>query len=212
MLEGDDWAAETRFVANVLNPGAMGRLETRRRIDRVLKGRGLSHVFPPVFDITSGECFAVEALARFSGRPKRTPDVWLAKAHAMGDGIELEVVSARGALKALSQLPGGVARCVNASPEEMISEDVRRLLEGSEPGRVVMELTEKARVDDYLRLSRAIDQMREMGVRPSMDDTGVGFASLAHILKLVPDFIKLDRELTSGIDHDQIRLVLATAS
>ena len=57
-----------------------------------------------------------------------------------------------------------------------------------------------------------IDQMREMGVRPSMDDTGAGFASLAHILKLVPDFIKLDRELTSGIDHDQIRLVLATAS
>ena len=74
-----------------------------------------------------------------------------------------------------------------------------------------MELTEEARVDDYPRLSRALDQMRRMGVRLAIDDTGAGFASLAHILKLVPEFIKLDRELTSGIDHDPVRIALATA-
>ncbi|MGD0982926.1 MAG: EAL domain-containing protein [Acidimicrobiales bacterium] len=209
--EEDDWAAETRFVANVLNPGALSRLETQRRIDRVLKGRGLSHVFQPVFDIKSGDCFAVEALARFSGRPKRSPDFWFAEAHALGNGVELEVMSAKGALRALSQLSGDIALCVNASPEAMISDGVRQLLERSEPGRVVMELTEEARVDDYPRLSRVLDQMRRMGVRLAIDDTGAGFASLAHILKLVPDFIKLDRELTSGIDHDPVRIALATA-
>jgi hypothetical protein len=190
--DDDDWAAEERFVANVLNPGAMSMLETRSRIDRVLKGRGLSHVFQPVFDITSGKCFAVEALARFSGRPKRPPDVWFAEAHAMGIGVELEVVSAKGALGSLAHLPGAIALCVNASPAAMISDELRQLLAGSEPRRVIMELTEEAKVDDYPRLSSALSQLRLMGARLAIDDTGAGFASLAHILKLVPDFIKLD--------------------
>jgi EAL domain-containing protein (putative c-di-GMP-specific phosphodiesterase class I) len=50
-----------------------------------------------------------------------------------------------------------------------------------------------------------------MGVRLAIDDTGAGFASLAHILKLTPDIIKLDRELTSRIDHDPVRSTLAAA-
>ena len=54
-------------------------------------------------------------------------------------------------------------------------------------------------------------ELRLMGVRLAIDDTGAGFASLAHILKLAPDLIKLDRELTSGIDHDPVRSALGTA-
>ena len=33
---------------------------------------------------------------------------------------------------------------------------------------------------------------------PHTPDTRAGFSSLAHILKLAPDFIKLDRELVKG--------------
>jgi EAL domain-containing protein (putative c-di-GMP-specific phosphodiesterase class I) len=206
-----DRAAEQRFVANVLNPGAMGRLQSRSRFDRFLRGRGLTHVFQPVYEITSGECFAVEALARFSGQPKRTPDCWFAEAHAMGVGVDLEVVSVRGALTCLSDIPDGVVLCVNAGPEAILSDEVRELLVASESGRVVIELTEQAKVDDYSRLLHTLRQLHLMGVRLAIDDTGAGFASLAHILKLGPDIIKLDRELTSRIDHDPVRIALATA-
>jgi EAL domain-containing protein (putative c-di-GMP-specific phosphodiesterase class I) len=48
-------------------------------------------------------------------------------------------------------------------------------------------------------------------VRLAIDDTGAGYASFAHILKLAPDIIKLDRELTSGIDRDPGRRALASA-
>jgi EAL domain-containing protein (putative c-di-GMP-specific phosphodiesterase class I) len=74
-----------------------------------------------------------------------------------------------------------------------------------------MELTEEAKVDDYARLSNALSGLSLLGVRLAIDDTGAGFASFAHILKLAPDIIKLDRELTSGIDHDPVRAALATA-
>ncbi len=206
-----DRAAEQRFVANVLNPGAMGRIESRNRLDRFLTGRGLTHVFQPVYDLTSGECFAVEALARFSGQPELTPDVWFAEAHAMGVGVELEVVSIKGALQCLSGLPGDVVLCVNAGPEAIVSDEIRELLAASDSRRIVVELTEQAKVDDYSRLLQTLRQLHVMGARLAIDDTGSGFASLAHILKLGPDIIKLDRELTSGIDHDPVRAALATA-
>jgi EAL domain-containing protein (putative c-di-GMP-specific phosphodiesterase class I) len=207
----DDRAAEARFVANVLNPGAIGRLESRSRVDRCLSGRGLTHAFQPVFDITGGDCFAVEALARFSAQPKRTPDVWFAEAHEMGVGVELEIVSVKRALSCLPRLSPDVALCLNAGPGAIVSDELLHLLEASQPRRIIMELTEETRVDDYSRLSGALGLLRSMGVRLAIDDTGAGFASLAHILKLAPDLIKLDRELTSGIDRDPVRKALATA-
>ena len=211
VFDGDDRKAEERFVADILNPGASGRLETRGRVDGFLKGRGLTHLFQPVFDLTSGECFAVEALARFSGHPRRTPDAWFAEAHAMGVGVELEVVSVKKALAAMSRLPAGIAMCVNAGPEAMGCDEVRQLVAACDSRRVVMELTEQVKVDDYPQLSHALKQLRLMGLRLAIDDTGAGFASLAHILKLAPDLIKLDRELTCGIDHDPVRSALGAA-
>src|ERR1035438_8890157 len=144
VFDGDDRKAEERFVADLLNPGASGRLETRGRVDGFLKGRGLTHLFQPVFDLTSGKCFAVEALARFSGRPRRTPDAWFAEAHAMGVGVELEVVSVKKALATMSRLPAGIAMCVNAGPEAMGSDEVRQLVATCDSSRVVMELDRKS--------------------------------------------------------------------
>jgi EAL domain-containing protein (putative c-di-GMP-specific phosphodiesterase class I) len=93
----------------------------------------------------------------------------------------------------------------------MGSDEVRQLVAACDSRRVVMELTEQVRVDDYPRLAQALKQLRLMGVRLAIDDTGAGFASLAHILKLAPDLIKLDRELTSGIDRDPVRCALGAA-
>jgi EAL domain-containing protein (putative c-di-GMP-specific phosphodiesterase class I)/putative methionine-R-sulfoxide reductase with GAF domain len=211
ILHGDDARAERRFIANVLNPGTLGRLEVRGRVDRFLKGRGLTHLFQPVFDLTSGDCFAVEALARFSGRLKRAPDIWFAEAHAMGIGVELEIASVKGALSSLPLLPENITLCVNAGPEAIFSDEMCQLLATCESRRVVVELTEQTKVDDYPGLSSVLDQLGLLGVRLAIDDTGAGFASFAHILKLAPDIIKLDRELTSGIDQDPVRAALATA-
>jgi EAL domain-containing protein (putative c-di-GMP-specific phosphodiesterase class I) len=210
-LHGDDARAERRFIANVLKPGTIGQLESRSRVDRFLKGRGLTHVFQPVFDITDGDCFAVEALARFSGRLKRAPDVWFAEAHAMGIGVELEIASVKAALSFLPLIPEDITLCVNAGPEAIVSDEICQLLADCDSRRVVMELTEETKVDDYPGLSTVLDQLGLLGVRLAIDDTGAGFASFAHILKLGPDIIKLDRELTSGIDHDPVRAALATA-
>ena len=60
-------------------------------------------------------------------------------------------------------------------------------------------------------LTRALDTLRRRGVRLAVDDAGAGFASLRHIVRLSPDFIKLDVSLTRGIDIDPVRQSLAAA-
>ena len=129
----------------------------------------------------------------------------------MGIGVELEIASVKGALSSLPLLPENITLCVNAGPEAIISDEMCQLLATCESRRVVVELTEQTKVDDYPGLSSVLDQLGLLGVRLAIDDTGAGFASFAHILKLAPDIIKLDRELTSGIDQDPVRSALGAA-
>jgi EAL domain-containing protein (putative c-di-GMP-specific phosphodiesterase class I) len=58
-------------------------------------------------------------------------------------------------------------------------------------------------------LNDAIDRVRALGVRLAIDDAGAGFASLRHILRLAPDFVKLDRTLIDDIERDRSHQALA---
>ena len=151
-----------------------------------------------------------EALARFQGPPKRGPDRWFAEAEEVGLGRELELATAKAALAALPSLPPEIYLSLNVSPKTLLSGSFRKLvLENSDPTRVVVEVTEHARIEDYERLNSAFDRLRDAGVRLAIDDAGAGFASLRHILRLAPDFIKLDRTLIDGIEYDRSRQALA---
>ncbi len=207
-------AVEERFVANVLNPDILGSLNSRSRIEAIIRAPRLGHHFQPIFDLSNGEMFALEALARFPTRPPRPPDEWFAEARGVGLGTELEIVSLHLALEALVSLPSSIALCVNAGPGTLAATSLAEMLGALstvDASRVVIELTEQIAVADYPRLAGSIESLREMGVRLAIDDTGAGFASLAHILKLDPDLIKLDRALTTGIDRDPVRQALASA-
>jgi EAL domain-containing protein (putative c-di-GMP-specific phosphodiesterase class I) len=58
-------------------------------------------------------------------------------------------------------------------------------------------------------MNDAVQQMKADGVRLAIDDAGAGFASLRHILRLDPDFIKLDQTLIRGIAKDRSKQALA---
>ena len=211
LAPGEEAERTNMFVAGVLDPRGLERVAACERIERVLAERRYEIVFQPVFDLRDGSVFAVEALARFSGEPYRAPDLWLADAHAAGLGVELELALIRAALEALDRLPRGAALAVNAGPEALAGADLGALLDGVDPARVVVELTEHAAVSDYPALASALDVLRKAGARLAIDDAGAGFASLMHILRLAPDFIKLDRQLISGLDTDPVRRSLAAS-
>lgn len=199
------------FVANVLQPGAVEDQDVRLRVQAALNGRTMSMRFQPIIDLKTGRLAGCEALARFPGSPPRPPDVWFADAHKVGLGAELQLAAIELALRRLPDLPPDVYLAVNVGHDIMGSPELLALLRAVDAERVVVELTEHLQVQDYASLIQAIHRIREGGSRLAIDDTGAGFAGFAHILKLAPDLIKLDRVLTTGIDTDPARRALGGA-
>jgi EAL domain-containing protein (putative c-di-GMP-specific phosphodiesterase class I)/putative methionine-R-sulfoxide reductase with GAF domain len=201
--------AVSEFVANVLQPGIVGELTARGRIKRVLGGSGLQMLCQPIVEIDTGRIVGAEALCRFAGPPRRSPHVWFDEAARVGLGVELELAAVEAALGLLEPLPEEVFLAINVGPEALAEPRLARLLDGVDARRVVIELTEHLRVDDYPQVRQALAEVRRLGVRLAIDDTGAGFASLAHIVNLTPDQIKLDRQFVHGIEADPARRAVA---
>jgi EAL domain-containing protein (putative c-di-GMP-specific phosphodiesterase class I) len=98
---------------------------------------------------------------------------------------------------------------INVSPSTLLASAFYELIASASPQRTVIELTEHAPVEDYDVLNASVGRIRQLGGRLSIDDAGAGFASLSHILRLAPDFIKLDKTLTAGIEGDHSQQALA---
>ncbi len=211
LVSGEEAERTSEFLASVLDPLGLERVAARERVERVLVEHRFAIALQPIFDLSDGSIFAVEALARFADEPYRAPDVWLAEAHSCGLGTELEVALLRAAVGQLGQLPPDVVLTINAGPDALAGADLCALLDGVDASRIVVELTEHAAVEDYPLLGAALDGLRRAGVRLAIDDAGAGFASLMHILRLAPDFIKLDRQLIHGLDTDPAKRSLAAS-
>jgi len=201
----------SRFVANVLHPGALEDRAARQRIEAVLSGSGPIIDLQPIIDLKTALVAGCEALARFTAQPRRSPDRWFAEADTVGLGAELQLAAVRAALAALPDVPEALYMVVNVGPDIAGHTDLLRLLNTVDARRIVIELTEHSAVEDYPALMEAIGRIRATGARLAIDDTGAGFAGFSHILKLAPDLIKLDRTLTTGIDTDPARQALAGA-
>jgi EAL domain-containing protein (putative c-di-GMP-specific phosphodiesterase class I) len=182
------------------------------RIRRVLENKELLKVvFQPVVDVVSGETVGLEALSRFPTDPGGGPENWFREARDVGLGIELEVAAARAALSHFSCLPAHAFLSINLSPETIKHRPCTDMLGAEERGRIVIEVTEHAQIEDYGEIKDCLLEARDDGVALAIDDVGAGFASLRHILELSPDFIKLDRSLTGGIQSDRGQRALARA-
>ena len=180
-------------------------------IERIMLCGGPRMVFQPIVKLASGLVVGVEALARFDEDPPRGPDVWFEEAATTGLGVELEITAMVAALQSLDSLPDGQYMAVNVSPPTLCSETFTPTLTGWPLDRVVVELTEHHVIEDYDLVIETMNDLRTRGARLAVDDTGAGFASLKHILKLAPDVIKLDLHLVRDIDSDPAKRALTAA-
>ena len=74
---------------------------------------------------------------------------------------------------------------------------------GLAPGRLEVELTETAMVEDTASAVSALAQLRALGVRVSMDDFGTGYSSLTHLRTFELDRIKVDRSFVASALEDR---------
>lgn len=70
------------------------------------------------------------------------------------------------------------------------------------PQRIVIEITEQEGVEDFDRLIVVVERLRKLGVEIAIDDFGSGYANYVHILRIRPNYIKIDGSLIKNILTD----------
>jgi PAS domain S-box-containing protein len=185
--------------------------ELRSRVQTAMAGDAIRMVFQPIVDLAASHATGFEALARFDIEPLRTPDKWFDEAGEAGLRSQLELHAIRGAAARADQLPPESFLSLNLSPETLLNEDFTDAVGDLNGERVVVEVTENAAVDDYEPLRKSIARLRRHGVRLAIDDAGAGYSSLKHIVRLVPDFIKLDIFLIRDIDSEPLKRAVVAA-
>jgi EAL domain-containing protein (putative c-di-GMP-specific phosphodiesterase class I)/CheY-like chemotaxis protein len=188
---------------------ARGRL--RREIRRVIDTSALTSALQPIFDLDRLEPVGYEALARFPNHSTRQVPDWFSDAATVGLRAELELTAVATGMESLGALPPDTFLSVNASPELLRERTLADMIAAVPGRRLVLEVTEHAEVADYETLVTRLHDLRRAGCRIAVDDAGAGYASLRHILRLRPDYIKLDMTLTQGIDRDPDRRALASS-
>lgn len=189
----------------------LDREAARRRVRAALQAGDPTMVVQPIVDLRDRHVVGYEALARFSATPGRSPAQWFADAASGGVALELELEAARRALLLLPALDDAYLT-INVSPPVLCSAQLAHLLTDVPPDRVVLELTEHDKVDDFRKTKSTVERFRARGIAIALDDVGAGYAGLTQILRLRPDIVKLDRGLIHAIARDAAQRSLVAAA
>jgi EAL domain-containing protein (putative c-di-GMP-specific phosphodiesterase class I) len=196
------------------------RLSASDALERLIEGDGLAMAVQPIVDVHTGSIHAYEALARF-GQPRADggggPLHWFALAEELGKRDALERACLRAALDLFALRPSGTRLSVNLSAPVLLDPLTLNMLHEAAARQpdalegLIVEITEETLVQSDAQLRIAIGPLRAQGARLAVDDMGAGYAGLRQITTVHPSYLKLDRSLVSGIDHDGDRAALVGA-
>ena len=160
----------------------------------------------PLVALADMNVVGFEALTRVPASPPGAPDWWLKRAEELGMRQRLEVACWRTILE-LGPAPRNALLFINISPATLAEPDLLAL-RNEMPDRIVIEITEQEAVADYAQVQQDLVPWLSNKFRLAIDDAGAGHSSLRHVIELVPDYVKIDRSLISGIDADRNRTAL----
>ena len=117
------------------------------------------------------------------------------------------------------QTAADVGQCefsINLTAEDVLDDEVRtfifeQLQKVSFANRIIFEITESERIDNYEAVNAFIDEVRHFGVKIAIDDFGSGYSNFAHIIGLNADFIKIDGSLIKQIDENEEAAIITEA-
>jgi EAL domain-containing protein (putative c-di-GMP-specific phosphodiesterase class I) len=132
--------------------------------------------------------------------------------------IELDLLCLGSIFEALAEHPiTDHLLFINLHPTTMESPDFWNRIQpwlwnlSMPPHRIVLEITEAFTLHDLDRLQNFARCLRGMELRIAVDDLGSGAASLSHMARLAPDFIKVDRSLIHQVHRRPYQAALLNA-
>jgi EAL domain-containing protein (putative c-di-GMP-specific phosphodiesterase class I) len=157
--------------------------------------------YQPIVSWSTRSLFAYEALLRSREPTLPHPGAVLDAAERLDRVHELGRKIRELAAQGIDRLPKHVALFVNLHPTDLLDDDLfapnGSLASASE--RVVLEITERAALDQLPDVRNRVATLRKLGFRIALDDLGAGYAGLSSFTLLEPNIVKLDMALVRDI-------------
>ena len=191
-------------------------------LESMLSGEGtlIPHV-QPMYRLSDNRLMALEYLARYvdgAGNPHPVGPILADPNLRTEDRLNLDLKFLESTFQTLSRTGDrSHLHFVNLEPVSLEApgfwEALPRWLESLpfEAEYLVMEFTESQGVHDLEALQAYSYRLRDMGLRVAVDDLGAGVASLTHMARLAPEFIKADRSLVDQVHRRPYQAALLNA-
>jgi EAL domain-containing protein (putative c-di-GMP-specific phosphodiesterase class I) len=175
-------------------------------LERAIAQDAIAIRFQPQIEPLTGRIAGVEALARWDGAD--SPKALFERAAVAGLSERLSRHMQRKALRMAGawQRPLGSLRLsINLLAEDLGRDGYEDWLlaeiveAGLRPDRITVEITESSLVTDQPVAAARLSRLRQAGVEIAVDDFGTGFASLAYLISLPLDALKIDRGLIADL-------------
>jgi len=184
------------------------RIALEGAFERALGGLWLA--FQPIVSLSERRIYAYEALMRSREAALPHPGAMLSAAERLDRLPDLgRAIRARAAAAART-LREDVLLFINLHPADF--EDPTLYSEAAPLApfarRVVLEVTERAALDDMHKLREKVARLRALGYRVAVDDLGAGYAGLATFATLEPEVVKIDMFLVRDIETTRTKRTL----
>ncbi|MFN2520533.1 MAG: EAL domain-containing protein [Candidatus Limnocylindria bacterium] len=207
-------ASHEQDVAQRLTLGA----ELREAIDT----DQLLVYYQPTVHLRTGQVWGIEALVRWQHpahgllMPQQFLDVavQVGLIGALTTRVLRTALADRRLWAATDDVPVAVNVHALVAQDRLLPELLRKTLgdEGAVASFLELEITEDIAMVDQRRVRAVLDQVRDMGIRMSMDDYGTGHCSLAQLRDLPIGTIKIDRSFITNMAHDEDSVVIARST
>ncbi|MCB1852045.1 MAG: EAL domain-containing protein [Gammaproteobacteria bacterium] len=202
-----------QFYDLKLNTAAQKRKSVEASIRTALEKPAFCLHYQPRVNILTGEIAGAESLVRWQSENGLVyPDEFITVAEESRLIVPLgEWVLRESCLQAIAWEQAGLARfpvAVNLSAVQLRrKEDVTSLMRiidetGIDPGRLEIEITESALMENVDSTIRHLAAFQAIGVRLAIDDIGTGHSSLANLKRLSVDMLKIDRTFIRDLEVD----------
>jgi diguanylate cyclase (GGDEF)-like protein len=163
--------------------------------------------YQPVVDAKTRLLCGVEALVRWQHPIEGlvAPDRFIPLAESTGLIAPLGEWILRRACTDATSWPANVKVAVNISAVQfkkgnLFEVVLRTLVEtGLAPGRLELEVTETALLENQEAHLTTIRQLKNLGVSVALDDFGTGYSSVSYLTNFPFDKIKIDKSFTQGV-------------
>jgi EAL domain-containing protein (putative c-di-GMP-specific phosphodiesterase class I) len=176
--------------------------------DRALES--LYIAYQPIVSWSKKNVFAYEALLRSREASLPHPGAMIDAAERLGQVHKLGRRIRARAIEALPALGAEALLFLNLHPSDLLDES---LMASDTPlakmaSRVVLEITERASLDDIRDVRARVSCLRKIGFRIAVDDLGAGYAGLTSFSMLEPDIVKLDGALVRDLHRESTKETL----